>query len=298
MVRPIRMRPTDVDHREPRSWPTPAFGSNSSPVFSIALHDHRQLARKGDGSSFEAEPLFQCKRPTPQRARSGRPAQHDHGGLIQQTAQLVVPTARDVAIIIDLAGLIPLGGQPHPSTDGTRVLEVRRILHSRGKRGGGHGADARHRHEQPAALVVSRHGDELLGQFSDAASEITPGLKHRHDDTRQLLLTLQDRRIETAVSFMDTSRPMYSDMTILLYDWPHHLGPLFILGRRANQPLVELATTPPVAIAPAITSCSSIGQPYWISNLVEGRKVDDLQGVVRAVPVRTESECLPDAVLI
>ena len=67
--------------------------------------------------------------------------------------------------MINLTGPIASGGQADPCADGTRVPEVRRILHRRGEGGGRDGADAGHRGEQAAALIFARHRDQLLAQL-------------------------------------------------------------------------------------------------------------------------------------
>lgn len=108
------------------------------------MHDHCQLARQGPDRSIEAKPFFELQRPGSQGAGIRRPVQDDRGRLVLKSAQLIVATARDMSVIIDLAELVTSRGQAYPCAHGARVSEVRRILDGCGKGGGCYGAYTGH----------------------------------------------------------------------------------------------------------------------------------------------------------
>ena len=125
----------------------PTFRSR---MFSKINRRSNDNARDGDGRALEADLLPQLQAPDTQAAvRLG--ARQDHGrGFVEQTSQVGVAASRDMAVIVDLAGLVASRRQTQPRAHGTRRLEVRRILDRGGEGCGGDRADARDRHQQLA----------------------------------------------------------------------------------------------------------------------------------------------------
>ena len=76
------------------------------------MHDDGQLARDGDSGALKADPLTQFKSPVAQFA-FGLAAGEEHcRRLVKQPAQMVVASSGDMAVIVDLAGLIAPRRQP------------------------------------------------------------------------------------------------------------------------------------------------------------------------------------------
>ena len=108
-------------------------GGTNHPVECLArlehgVHDDGELPRHRDSCPFEADPLPQLQPPSAQ-VTVGMGARQDHGcGLIKQPSQMGIAAPRDVAVIVNLSGLIAAGRQPQPRADRARLAEVLRIL--------------------------------------------------------------------------------------------------------------------------------------------------------------------------
>lgn len=71
------------------------------------MHDHGQLAGNGHRSAFEADPFTQLQISGTKRALTRGARQDYRRGFVEKTAELAIASIGDVAVIVDLSGLVP-----------------------------------------------------------------------------------------------------------------------------------------------------------------------------------------------
>ena len=149
-------------------------GSDDLPVehlsgFQHGMHDDDKLPCHRDGCALEADALSERQAPFSQGAFSCASGQ-DHAGRFEENASdLVVAASGDIAVVVDLTGLVSSSGQAEPGADRTRRLEVRRIFDCGGEGRGSDDADAGDRHEQLAGLALARIIDQPSGKLRQRA---------------------------------------------------------------------------------------------------------------------------------
>lgn len=166
-------------------------GSDDLPVeqlsgFQHGMHDNGKLPRHRDGSALEADALSELQAPLSQGAFSSASGQDHAGGLEKKASDLVVTSSGDMAVVVDLTGLISSCGQAKPSADRTRRPEVGRIFNCGGEGRGSDDADAGDRHEQLAGLASARIFDQPSGQLGSTQTDAAPRLQQRPDDRGKL----------------------------------------------------------------------------------------------------------------
>ena len=92
------------------------------------VHENSEFPRHGNGRPLEANSLPELKAPSAQAALGRAVGQDDGCRLKQKPSHMAIAPAGDMAVIVDLAGLVAPGGQAQPGADGTGPLEVLRIL--------------------------------------------------------------------------------------------------------------------------------------------------------------------------
>ena len=72
------------------------------------MDDDRKLAGYCNSCALETKASAEFEAPTPQTAFRDGTCENNGGGLIEYRSQMSVPTARYMAVIINLAGLVTL----------------------------------------------------------------------------------------------------------------------------------------------------------------------------------------------
>jgi hypothetical protein len=88
------------------------------------VHDDGELPRHGNGRPLEADPLPELEAPGPQAAVGRAAGQDDRCRLKEQPPHLAIAPAGDMAVIVDLAGLVASGRQTEPGADGADFLKL------------------------------------------------------------------------------------------------------------------------------------------------------------------------------
>ena len=81
------------------------------------MHRDRQLPCQRNGRALEADPFPELQPPGPQVTFSRTAGQNDGCGLVEQTSEVMITPAGDVALIVDLSGLLSTRCQPNPGAD-------------------------------------------------------------------------------------------------------------------------------------------------------------------------------------
>ena len=89
-------------------------GRAGGPIKELAasqhrVHDNGELARHGNGGAFEADPLPELAAPSLQAALGRTAGQDDRCRLKEKPPQVAITPAGDVAVIVDLSGLVAPG---------------------------------------------------------------------------------------------------------------------------------------------------------------------------------------------
>lgn len=92
------------------------------------MHGDRQLAGQGDGRALEAYALSELESPGSQVAVGSASGQDDRRSFIKEASEVMVSSARDMALEVNLAGLVSARCQTDPSSDRARVPEVVRAF--------------------------------------------------------------------------------------------------------------------------------------------------------------------------
>src|SRR5690349_19582922 len=94
--------------------------------------------------------------------------QHDPGSLNEQTAQIAIATPRDAAEDRAVAGRYLFRHQPEPGAEVAAFREGIAAADRSHHRARDDRADARHRHQPLAALVLTSQPLDLAGESFDA----------------------------------------------------------------------------------------------------------------------------------
>jgi hypothetical protein len=85
--------------------------------FQHGMHDDGKFSRHGDGSALEADALSKFETPVSQGAFSRAPGQDYASRFVKKISDLMIATPGDVAIVVDLTGLVSTCGQAEPGPD-------------------------------------------------------------------------------------------------------------------------------------------------------------------------------------
>lgn len=96
-----------------------------------------------------------------------------------------VSTSGDMAVIVNLARLIPARRQAQPSAHRSRPLDVRCILDGSEIGRGCDRTNAGDRHQQLTLLASARFGEELLRQSGCLKTKSALGFEQGQDDLRE-----------------------------------------------------------------------------------------------------------------
>ena len=146
------------------------------------MHRDRQLPCQRDGRALEADAFPKLQSPGSQITFSRAAGQNDGCGLVQETSEVMIAPAGDVALVVDLTGLIPAGRQADPGTDGSGLPKVIWTFDRRDKRGRGDRTHSRDRHQDSAAIVLSGFYGNLPGKSGGLQTGCAPGVEHRQQD--------------------------------------------------------------------------------------------------------------------
>lgn len=142
------------------------------------MHRDRQLPCQCDGCALEADALPELQPPGPQITFSRTAGKNDGCSLVEQAPEVMIAPAGDVALVVDLTGLISPGRQTDPSADGSGLPEVVWTFDGGDKRGRGDRTHSRDRHQDPTAIVLSGLCGDLARKSGGLQTGCAPGVEH------------------------------------------------------------------------------------------------------------------------